>query len=50
MAFIRWYSGPVTIGFLLGLMINPVVAGLGFGLWLALVVYLYKRFSDNADY
>ena len=50
MDFIRWYSGPVILGFVLSTLVNPVLAGIGFFVWLALVHYLYKRFAGNPEY
>lgn len=50
MGFIRWYSGPIIAGFILGFMVNPTVAGLGFLLWLAVVLYVLKRSPDSPQY
>ncbi|MDR3589155.1 MAG: hypothetical protein P4N41_05795 [Negativicutes bacterium] len=50
MSFIRWYSGPVIAGFLFGGMVNPIWAGIGFLLWLAVVLYVLRRRSGSPQY
>ncbi len=47
MEFIRWYSWPVIIGFALSLLFNPLLAGLGFLIWLALITYALRRRAGN---
>lgn len=43
MELVRWYVRPVIIGFIFCLLLNPLIAGLGFIVWLALMYYVYKR-------
>lgn len=50
MEFVRWYSWPVVIGFIFCLMLNPVVAGAGFLIWLALILYLVRRWTDTPEH
>ena len=43
MELMRWYVRPVIIGFIFCLLLNPLIAGPGFIVWLALMYYLYRR-------
>lgn len=47
MEFIRWYSWPVLVGFIFSLLLNPLVAGIGFIVWLAVVGYAAGRRPEN---
>lgn len=49
MDFVRWYSGPVIIGFIFCLLVNPVNAGIGLIVWLALVYYAMKRWWETTE-
>ncbi|MDR3565063.1 MAG: hypothetical protein P4N59_26995 [Negativicutes bacterium] len=50
MRFIRWYGGPILVGFLLSAMINPMMAGLGLLVWLALIIYIIQRWPGRQEY
>lgn len=45
MELVRWYARPVIIGFIFCLLLNPLIAGPGFIVWLALMYYVYKRLT-----
>ena len=49
MDFVRLYMWPGIIGFIICLFINPLEAALGLIVWLALVWYLNRRWTDSAD-
>jgi hypothetical protein len=48
MDFVRWYSGPVIVGFCFSLLVNPLIAGLGILIWLALIYYIFKTISRHS--
>jgi hypothetical protein len=50
MDFVRWYSGPVMAGFVVSLMINPFIAGVGLVVWLALIYYIFRRWEDTVKH
>lgn len=49
MEFIRWYSLPILIGFICSLFLNPLVAALGFVVWLVLVGYAVRRAVEGQE-
>ncbi|HMM20292.1 MAG TPA: hypothetical protein PKA10_06105 [Selenomonadales bacterium] len=50
MSFIRWYSGPVLVGFLFSMLVNPVMAALGFMIWGALIYYIARRWAGTPEH
>ncbi|MDR7865962.1 MAG: hypothetical protein RIN56_04035 [Sporomusaceae bacterium] len=43
MELVRISLWPIIIGFIFCLLLNPIVAGPGFIVWLALMYYVHKR-------
>ncbi len=43
MELVRISLWPIIIGFIFCLLLNPLVAGPGFIVWLALMYYVHKR-------
>lgn len=50
MAFVRWYLTPVLVGFGCGLMVNPVVAAVGFMIWIVLIGYILRRWAGSPEH
>jgi len=46
---VRLVSGPVIIGFIFGLMFNPLLGGLGLMVWLVFICYLMKRLDNGTE-
>ncbi len=49
MELVHSYIWPVIIGFIFCLLINPLIAGPGFILWLAVMYYVRKRVADTSE-
>ncbi|HWQ60778.1 MAG TPA: hypothetical protein VN521_00600 [Negativicutes bacterium] len=49
MEIVRWFLWPVIIGFIFCLLLNPLIAGPGFIIWLALMYYVYKRSAGTTE-
>ena len=45
---LRWFFWPLIIGFIFCLFLNPLVAGPGFIVWLAVIHYVYRRATSVA--
>ncbi len=50
MELVRISIWPIIIGFILCLLINPVVAGPGFIIWLAVMYYVHKRGASTPEH
>jgi hypothetical protein len=49
MEIVHLYIWPVIIGFALCLLLNPLIAGPGFIVWLAVMYYVRKRVANTSE-